>query len=103
MLMQIHVHLTPLEDFTGFTIFLKKVVKSISTYRSDILAEKLTGIDLIIDSHSHTMLEEDRLVNGTLIAQTGEHNKNLGYVDLQIEDGKVTSKIARMIQHEEAK
>ena len=74
-----------------------------STYRSDILAERVTGIDLIIDGHSHTMLEEGRLVNATLIAQTGEHNKNLGYVDLQIEDGKVTSKIARLIQYEEAK
>ncbi|HHX62715.1 MAG TPA: LysM peptidoglycan-binding domain-containing protein [Epulopiscium sp.] len=74
-----------------------------STYRSDIVAEKVTGIDLIIDGHSHTTLEEGKLVNGTLIAQTGDYDKNLGYVDLQIKDGKITEKKARLIKYEDAK
>ncbi len=74
-----------------------------STYRSDIVAEKVTGIDLIIDGHSHTTLKEGKVVNGTLIAQTGDYGKNLGYVDLQIEDGKVIEKKARLTKYEDAK
>lgn len=72
-----------------------------STYRSDLVAKNVIGIDLIIDGHSHTMLEEGKVVNGTLIAQTGEHDKNLGYVDLYIEDGNVTSKKARLVKYED--
>ena len=70
-----------------------------STYRSDVVAENVTGIDVIIDGHSHTMLEEGKVVNGTLIAQTGEHDKNLGYVDLEIKDGKVAEKTARLTKY----
>ncbi len=73
-----------------------------STYRSDLVAEKVTGIDLIIDGHSHTTLESGKLVNGTLIAQTGDHDKNLGYVDLLIENGKVTDKKARLVKYQDA-
>lgn len=73
-----------------------------STYRSDIVAEKVTGIDLIVDGHSHTTLQEGKVVNGTLIAQTGDHDKNLGYVDLEIKDGKVTEKKARLVKYEDA-
>ena len=72
-----------------------------STYRSDVVAENVTGIDLIIDGHSHTTLDAGKVVNGTLIAQAGEHDKNLGYVDLYVEDGKVTTKKARLAKYEE--
>ena len=74
-----------------------------STYRSDVVAEKVTGIDVIIDGHSHSMLEGGKVVNGTLIAQTGEYDKNLGYVDLEIKDGKVAEKTARLTKYEDAK
>ena len=74
-----------------------------STYRSDLVAEKVTGIDLIIDGHSHTTLAQGKLVNGTLIAQTGDYDKNLGYVDLEVKDGKVVQKTARLTGYEEAK
>ena len=70
-----------------------------SVYRSDIVAEKVTGIDVIIDGHSHSTLEAGKVVNGTLIAQTGEYTKNLGYVDLEVKDGKVTDKKARLLKH----
>lgn len=67
-----------------------------STYRSDIVAEKVSGIDIIIDGHSHTTLQEGKEVNETLIVQAGEYGKNLGYVDLYIEDGKITKKTAKL-------
>ncbi len=52
-------------------------------YRStDILAE-VTDIDLVIDGHSHSMLNnggEANIVNGTLVASTGDYTKNIGVV-----------------------
>lgn len=52
-------------------------------YRStDVLAE-VTDIDLCIDGHSHSVLNDDgqqHLVNGTLVASTGEYTHNVGVV-----------------------
>jgi 5'-nucleotidase/UDP-sugar diphosphatase len=55
--------------------------------RSTALAE-VEGIDLLIDGHSHTKLENGLQVKNLLIVQTGEHNKNLGRVDITINDKK---------------
>ncbi|MCX7842112.1 MAG: choice-of-anchor I family protein [Clostridia bacterium] len=46
------------------------------------LANEVTGINMIIDGHSHTEMPTGRTVNGTLIVQTGEYSKNLGIVDI---------------------
>ena len=53
-------------------------------YTSDKLADQVEGIDLIIDGHSHTALENGVKVKNTTIAQTGEYDKNLGVVYLSI-------------------
>lgn len=63
--------------------------------RSDALAA-VAGIDVIIDGHSHTLLENGRLVNGTLIAQAGEHAQHIGVVEIAISSGNIT-KTARVI------
>ena len=60
------------------------------------------GIDLIIDGHSHTVLENGLEINDTLIAQTGEHGKNIGVVDLNLNDSGL-SKTAYLINVEENK
>ncbi|WP_312641037.1 bifunctional UDP-sugar hydrolase/5'-nucleotidase [Hydrogenoanaerobacterium sp.] len=53
------------------------------------LAEKLTGIDVIIDGHSHSMVTETQ--NGILIGQTGSGSKNIGRIEIAIgTDGKKT-------------
>ena len=54
--------------------------------RSSDLAANVTGIDLIIDGHSHTELPEGMLVNSTLIVSTGEYLEYIGVVRLS--DGK---------------
>ena len=74
-----------------------------SAERSDILAEKVEGIDLIIDGHSHTLLEQGKKVGNTTIAQTGEYLKNIGKVDLTIKDGKVEKIDASVVKYEQAK
>ena len=74
-----------------------------SQERSDILAQQVKGIDLIIDGHSHTMLEKGKKVGNTTIAQTGEYLKNIGKVDLTIKDGKVEKIEASLVKYEQAK
>ncbi len=49
---------------------------------SDVLAETVDGINLIIDGHSHTVLEEGYRVSNTLIVSTGSHLTNLGVVTI---------------------
>jgi 2',3'-cyclic-nucleotide 2'-phosphodiesterase (5'-nucleotidase family) len=55
-----------------------------SEITSDLVAEKVDGIDLIIDGHSHTMLSEPLKVNNTLIVQTGDYLKNIGSVKIEL-------------------
>lgn len=69
---------------------------------SKLLAETVTGIDLIIDGHSHSDLDYGLEVNGTLIVQAGEKSKNLGVVKFDIEDGKVISVYAYQYDKSEA-
>jgi len=72
-----------------------------STERSDIVAEKVDGIDLIVDGHSHTVLEEGKMVGNTMIVQAGEYDKYVGQVDMLFKDGKVSSITAKLISKEE--
>ncbi|MCL1912296.1 MAG: bifunctional metallophosphatase/5'-nucleotidase [Eubacteriaceae bacterium] len=48
--------------------------------RSIDLVGKVTGIDILIDGHSHTLLESGQEENGVLIASTGSLFKNIGIV-----------------------
>lgn len=64
-------------------------------YRSTDLLENVTGIDLLIDGHSHTTLEEIKeltdgtgMVNGAYITSAGKKLENIGKA--VIRDGAVT-------------
>ncbi len=46
-----------------------------SNPKSSDIAKKVEGIDLIVDGHSHTKLEEGMVIGDTLLVQTGEHLK----------------------------
>lgn len=65
------------------------------------VAEEVEGIDLIIDGHSHSEYQEGKLVNDVLIASTGEYSKNVGFVEIQVKDGTVIEKTAKLISKEE--
>ena len=73
-----------------------------SVNTSDKLAMEVPGIDLIVDGHSHTLLKEGKLVNGTLIVQAEAYTKNIGIVKMEITDGALTSAAARLMPYEEA-
>lgn len=68
----------------------------------DILDE-VDGIDIYIDGHSHTVLEDGLVAdNGTLVASAGEYTNYVGVVDLWVDEGKVVSKKATLIDEAEA-
>ena len=64
-----------------------------SEFKSNDIAYKVPGIDIIIDGHSHTKLDSGKVVNGVLISQTGEHLKNLGTVTIDKQTKKVSAKL----------
>lgn len=68
-------------------------------YTSKSVCEAVDGIDLFVDGHSHTIINE--VVNNTLIVQTGEYDKNLGKVNLTYSNGEVTV-TASLITKEDA-
>lgn len=64
---------------------------------SDMIAREVPGINLIVDGHSHTVLEDGKIVNDVLIAQAGEFSKYVGVIDLIIEDGKMVQSTANLL------
>ncbi|MFW6273759.1 MAG: bifunctional metallophosphatase/5'-nucleotidase [Halanaerobium sp.] len=73
-----------------------------SEYTSIDVAEKVDGIDLMIDGHSHHELPYGQLVNDTMILQAGEYAKNLGMVDLTVDNGEITDMKVDMFTKEMA-
>lgn len=56
-----------------------------SNITTDKLAERVTGIDLIVDGHSHTTIEKGMKVGDTLIVSTGEYLGKVGMVEIDLE------------------
>lgn len=56
---------------------------------SDQLAKDVKGIDVVIDGHSHTLMEKAAYINKTIVVQAGEWGKYLGRLDLWVENGKI--------------
>jgi len=61
------------------------------------LARAVDGIDIILDGHTHTILEQPDIQNHTIIVQAGEYGKYLGRLDLEYSDGKLIQKAYRLI------
>ncbi len=74
-----------------------------SKFTSEKIAAETEGIDIIIDGHSHTELPEGLTVKNTLIAQTGEYEHFLGQVTVNLRDGKIISKKAKLLSAEDVK
>lgn len=92
-----------LKDKTDVIVALAHIgLDESSVVTSKAIAEAVEGIDVIIDGHSHTLLESGNLVNNTLIAQTGNYDKNLGYVNIEIQGGAIVNKTAQLLTAEAA-
>lgn len=55
-----------------------------------LLAREVPGIDVIVSGHTHSRLEKPLVENGTIIAQAWEYGRQLGVLDLDVENGKVS-------------
>ena len=64
---------------------------------SDWICSNLDGIDLFVDGHSHTVLENGQEVNGTLIVSTGQYMNNIGLVQVSVVDGVALGESAMLI------
>lgn len=66
---------------------------------SEMIAEAVPELDVIIDGHSHTVYKDGYMVNGVLIASTGEYEGNVGKVVLTIDkkDKRLKAKSATLI------
>ncbi|HAP43247.1 MAG: multifunctional 2',3'-cyclic-nucleotide 2'-phosphodiesterase/5'-nucleotidase/3'-nucleotidase [Spirochaetes bacterium GWB1_60_80] len=62
-----------------------------AAFDSRELARQVEGIDIIVDGHSHTSLPTGEVVGSTLIVSANEYNKNLGVVEVVVENGEITS------------
>ncbi len=69
-----------------------------SEFTSEKLANEVDGLDIIIDGHSHTTLENGKIIsktgqpNNTFIAQTGSYTQNLGQINFELSDDKKSLK-----------
>ncbi|MBM6828838.1 5'-nucleotidase C-terminal domain-containing protein [Anaerotignum lactatifermentans] len=61
--------------------------------RSTELAEAVTGIDLIVDGHSHTAMDGGQMVGDTMIVSTGSYLENVGTVIVDKATGEETAKL----------
>ena len=72
-----------------------------SNPKSTDIAKKVKGIDLIVDGHSHSTIEEGEIIEDTLLVQTGSYLNNIGIVDIEFADGKVAKKDAKLLTFDE--
>ena len=78
-------------------------VDASSEFTSERLARETDGIDLIVDGHSHTALFDGIRIKDTLIVQAGCYEHFLGRATLEIENHKIISKKAELLDAEVVK
>ncbi|MDD4842743.1 MAG: 5'-nucleotidase C-terminal domain-containing protein [Anaerotignum sp.] len=61
--------------------------------RSTDVAKAVTGIDLMIDGHSHTVMDGGEKVNGALVVSTGSYLENVGTVVIDEKSKEATAKL----------
>lgn len=76
-------------------------VDASSEFTSERIARETDGIDLIVDGHSHTALPEGIRIKDTLIVQAGYYEHFLGKATLEVENHKIVSKRAELLDTDE--
>ena len=78
-------------------------VDASSEFTSERIARETDGIDLIVDGHSHTALPEGIKIKETLIVQAGCYEHFLGRATIEVENHKIVSKKAELLDSDEIK
>lgn len=55
------------------------------------LAKKVKNLDVIISGHTHVKTKKAIKINNTLIVQTGSYAKNVGRLEIDFKNGKISS------------
>jgi len=71
-------------------------------YNSQTLAKSVSGIDIIIDGQSRAAIEKSILIDGTLIAQAGQYDRNIGMIEVTCADGETTARAALITEEQKA-
>ncbi len=58
---------------------------------SDQIVKRIKGIDLFVDGHSHTVLENGEKIGDSTIVSAGEYMKYVGVVQIHVKDNKATA------------
>ncbi len=61
------------------------------------LAKEVPGIDIIVGGHSHNRMAEAAREGNTLIVQAGAHGSDLGRLDVQLAQGKISASTHKLI------
>ena len=78
-------------------------VDASSEFTSERIARETKGIDLIVDGHSHTALPDGIRIGDTLIVQTGYYEHSLGRATIDVENHKIISKKAELLDADDVK
>ena len=69
----------------------EKIHKTGNAKGEDVeLAKNVPDIDIIISGHTHSVTNKAIVVNNTYIVQTGSYIHNLGQIDLNVKNGKIS-------------
>lgn len=63
-----------------------------------LIAEKVSGIDVIVGGHSHSLVPKPVVVGDTVIVQANEYGKYLGVLRLVVEDGRIVEHDGHLIE-----
>jgi 2',3'-cyclic-nucleotide 2'-phosphodiesterase (5'-nucleotidase family) len=88
-----------LAEYEEFDYDLLLVLSHLGFEKDREIASRIQGIDVIIGSHSHTVLEKPLVENGTIICQAGQFGEYLGelIIDFDKEKKKIHEFEARLI------
>ena len=53
------------------------------------VAKIIDGIDIIIGGHSHTLMDEVEVIEGTIIHQSGMFGEHLGILNIELDNGHI--------------
>lgn len=92
---------TELEDEgVDFIICLGHLgINGTSRETSKDVMEAVEGIDLFVDGHSHEVLNES--FGSRLLVQAGDYGRNIGLVELELEEGQPAKMEASLVGYEE--
>ncbi len=97
----------PFNELLGFTLvdYLEAVQNEISKAQEQYdvcillshlgldkdreIAEKISGIDIIIGGHFHILMDQPEIINGTIVHTSGEYGKHIGKLVVEVSSNQV--------------